>query len=315
MKPDFSNASWEYDNIYKPWQKLADEGVVELQTYWTDQQDAKSIERLQSISKEVDLIFQVPVTHALGIHLPQAQKIIEYGTPIFSFHPDLHLRYLHPKGDDLVGSYIREGYTTHTLSPALHMMPILEENGVKAYYMPFGIPDCCAPEPGAEKEYDVTFVGQKHGLREQVVSQLRGAGIRVHTWGHFWPEHRDHHGRPDVPEMVRIFNRSKVNLNLRWCSRDANHGQIKGRDFELMGCGAFMVASQHTETNDFHTMYEPGKEFAEYHFVHEMVDGIKHYLENDAEREAMTQKALEKREEHLWVTRLKKFMTDLESLV
>ena len=89
MKPDFSNASWEYENIYKPWKQLADEGVVELETHWVDtQSDAPGLERLMSLAKDVDLIFQVPVTHALGIHLPQAKKIIEGGTPIVSFHPD-----------------------------------------------------------------------------------------------------------------------------------------------------------------------------------------------------------------------------------
>jgi len=311
---EFINPSWEWDNVYKPWKQLAGDGVVELKTYWTDRQNAESIDRLMSLSREVDFIYSVPVTHALGIHLPQAQKIIEYGTPIVSFHPDLHLRYKHRSGDDLVGSYIREGYTTHIITPAPHTMPMLLEDGVKAYCLPFGIPDHCQKQE-CDKEYDVTFVGQKHGIREQVVSQLRGAGIRVHTWGGFWPEHRDHHGRPSVHEMVSVFNHSKINLNLRWCSRDPNHGQIKGRDFELMGCGAFMIATQHKETDDFHTMYEPGKEFAEYHFVNDLVDGIKYYIEHDDERQAMADLAFQKREEHLWTTRLKKFLNDFDTLI
>ncbi len=311
MLPDFSNASWEYENFYKAWRQLADEGLVELKIHWVDtQSNAPGLERLMSVAKDVDLIFQVPVTHALGIHLPQAQKIIADGTPIVSFHPDLHMRYkLH---DRFVLSRITEGYDTHTISPALHMMPQLKADGVKAYHMPFGIPSWCDRQYFEEDRevYDVTFVGQKHGIREQVVSQLRGAGITVHTWGHFWPPHKDHHGRPAGSEMVRIFNASKINLNLRWCSRDPNHGQIKGRDMELMGCGAFMLASQHSECDDFHGLYSPVSEFAEYHLVDEMIEGIKSYLLDDPARWAMAFNAYQKREANLWTTRLKKFLED-----
>lgn len=308
---EFINPSWEWENIYKSWLELEKEGLVDLQTHWTDtQSDATGIERLISLAKDVDFIFQVPVTHALGIHLPQARKIIEGGTPIVSYHPDLHMRYKHQSGDYFVHSRVTEGYDTHTISPAKHMMEQLKTDGVKAYHMPFGIPSWCDRLDGVEKIYDVSFVGQKHGLREQVVSQLRGAGIKVDTWGHFWDEHRDHHGRPTGSEMARIFNQSKVNLNLRWCSRDPNHGQIKGRDFELLGCGAFMLASQHTECDDLHELYSPVSEFAEYHFVHEMIEGIKFYLEDDIARNAMAFNAYQKRQDNLWSTRLKKFLTD-----
>tara|TARA_R110002094_G_scaffold114300_7_gene110181 strand:+ start:3873 stop:4874 length:1002 start_codon:yes stop_codon:yes gene_type:complete len=309
MKPDFSNASWEYENIYKPWKQLADEGVVELETHWVDtQSDAPGLERLMSLAKDVDLIFQVPVTHALGIHLPQAKKIIEGGTPIVSFHPDLHLRYDHPAGDRFVMSRVVEGYDTHTITPAEHMMPRLTLEKVRAYCMPFGIPSMC-DRMDVEKIYDVSFVGQKHGIRERVVSQLRGSGIKIDTWGHFWPDHASHHGRPSYSEMSRIFNQSKVNLNLRWCSRSEQHGQIKGRDFELMGCGAFMMATKHFETQDFNELYVPGEEFAEADMI-DLADTIRHYVNDDKARQDMADRAYRKREENLWTTRLKEFLED-----
>ena len=311
MKPDFSNSSWEYENVYKAWKQLADEGLVELETHWVDtQSNPQGLERLVSLAKDVDLIFQVPVTHALGIHLPQARQIIDGGTPIVSFHPDLHMRYKHPAGDRFVLSRVTEGYDTHTISPALHMMEQLKHDKVAAYHMPFGVPDWCNLQLDVEQIYDVTFVGQKHGIREQVISQLRGAGIRVQTWGHFWPPHKDHYGRPSPLEMVRIFNQSKINLNLRWCSRSPNHGQIKGRDFELLGCGAFMLASQHHETDDLHQLYVPNNDFVEYHFVHDMIEGIKYWLENDVSRQTMAWNAHLKRKDNLWTTRFKKFLRD-----
>jgi len=308
---EFINPSWEYMNLYLAWKQLADEGLIELETHWVDQQsDALGLERLISLAKDSTMVWQCPVTHALGIHLPQARQIIDNGTSICSFHPDIHMRWNHSSGDGFVKSRIDEGYDTHLLSPAKHMIKPLRDYGIRVALMPFGIPSWCDRQLDVDRKYDVTFVGQKHGIREQVVSQLRGAGIKVDTWGHFWPAHSDHHGRPGGAEMAEIFNQSKVNLNLRWCSRDPNHGQIKGRDFELLGCGAFMVASQHVECDDLHELYSPVSEFAEYHFVDEMVEGIKSYLEDDIARNAMAFNAYQKREANLWTTRFRQFMDD-----
>jgi spore maturation protein CgeB len=88
------------------------------------------------------------------------------------------------------------------------------------------------------------------------------------------------------------------------------YGQIKGRDMELMGCGAFMLASEHVECTDFHEMYTPDKEFAEYHLVDEMVEGVKYWLENDTSRHAVAMNAYHKRDTNLWTARLKKFLED-----
>ena len=58
-------------------------------------------------------------------------------------------------------------------------------------------------------EYDVTFIGQPYGHRRKVIEQLRDAGINVRTWGQGWDS-----GRASQDEMIRIFNTSRINLNL-----------------------------------------------------------------------------------------------------
>ncbi len=69
-----------------------------------------------------------------------------------------------------------------------------------------------------------------------------------------------------------------------------------------------MLASQHKECDDLHELYTPDKEFAEYHLVDEMVDGIKYWLDNDISRHAVAMNAYHKREANLWTTRLKQFL-------
>jgi hypothetical protein len=305
-----TNESWEKGSVFPAWQKLADEGLVDLQTHWVDQQsDPKGLERLVSLAKDADFVFQIPVTHALGIHLPQSRQIIEGGTPIVSYHPDAHLRYRWPGGDRFVLSRMVEGYDTHLITPAQHTLQQFEDDGWKAYVMPFGVPEFCDRDPEAPKLYDVSFVGQKHGIRQKVINDLREIGVQVHTFGHFWNKHPLHHEeRPTYTQMAEIFNQTKVNLNLRWCSRDASFGQLKGRDFELMGCGAFMAATQHVECDDMHSMAQPGVDFCEEHYVTKLVSRIKHYVDAVDEREKMADSFYQKREANLWTTRFRQFL-------
>lgn len=58
-------------------------------------------------------------------------------------------------------------------------------------------------------QHDVTFIGQPHGNRREIINALQDAGIHVKTWGSGWGN-----GRVTQEEVVRIFNESRVNLNL-----------------------------------------------------------------------------------------------------
>ena len=58
-------------------------------------------------------------------------------------------------------------------------------------------------------KYDVTFVGQPHGNRRATIQELREAGIDVQVWGGGWDA-----GRVSQEEMIRVFNESRINLNL-----------------------------------------------------------------------------------------------------
>jgi spore maturation protein CgeB len=66
-------------------------------------------------------------------------------------------------------------------------------------------------------KYDVAFVGQPHGNRRQVIHALRQAGIKVHVWGGGWES-----GRLSQEEMIRVFNQSRINLNLSNASMPAD---------------------------------------------------------------------------------------------
>jgi len=191
--------------------------------------------------------------------------------------------------------------------------------------------------------YDVTFIGQPHGNRREIVETLRGAGLRVATWGQGWES-----GRLTQRQMIEVFNRSRINLNLANTSSppptlgerargaalraaaatlrrvpgsaplrslgrrllfrrrpdragparpsvrplgqplgdDALDGspfpsQMKGRNFEVPGCGGFLLTDPALELERF---YEPDREVAVFRSLRDLVEKARHYLAHEEER-------------------------------
>lgn len=126
-------------------------------------------------------------------------------------------------------------------------------------------------------DVDVSFVGQPHGDRRQVIDKLRSMGINVQVYGTGWPK------RLSFDEMVGMFNRSKINLNLNNAC-DMTSKQIKGRNFEVPSCGGFLLTGTAENLANY---YEYNREIAIYSSTEEMVEKIRYYLANEGERQAI----------------------------
>ena len=201
-------------------------------------------------------------------------------------------------------------------------------------------------------KYDVTFVGQPHGNRRETIQKLREAGIDVQVWGGGWDT-----GRISQEEMMRVFNQSRINLNLSnasVCSQNApamntacrlisrsldfvpmgsqiksiGRGifsavapqdgssrnrdqstienkqaldQIKGRNFEVPGCGGFTLTGRAENLEDY---YQGGKEVVSFEDAEDLVKKVYYYLDHDEERAAIAQAGYERTmHEHTYVHR------------
>jgi spore maturation protein CgeB len=188
--------------------------------------------------------------------------------------------------------------------------------------------------------YDVTFVGQPHGTRRAVIESIRQAGIDVRAWGNGWES-----GRVSQEDMIRIFNQSRINLNLSNASvnpadaapgtgrmikeavsralgsvpggavaRKAGKGllaatrrlrplagnrendyqqpvagaadQIKGRNFEVPGCGGFLLTGRADNLGKY---YVPEKEIGLFEDTKDLVGRIRFYLDNEEARRAVAE--------------------------
>jgi spore maturation protein CgeB len=140
------------------------------------------------------------------------------------------------------------------------------------------------PLSGEEKKFDVTFVGQPHGNRRSTIHYLNRRGIRVDAFGQGWER-----GRVAQEEMIRIFNASRINLNLSnssWNIHSLLRGrqQIKGRNFEVPGCGGFLMTNHVDGLEDYYVL---GEEIVCFRRRREMLEKLQYYLSHEGERESI----------------------------
>jgi spore maturation protein CgeB len=166
---------------------------------------------------------------------------------------------------------------------------------------------------GGSCDGQVSFVGQVHSHRGDLVRHLESAGLSVSCWGLGWPN-----GRLPFDEMVKFFSRSAICLNfsessvsLGWkplvkvfLNRRADgtlhlHGvrrmgenavtffgahqlQIKGRVFEIPGAGGFLLTEV---ADDLERYFVPDREIVTFQTPAEMVEKVRYYLAHGDERE------------------------------
>lgn len=148
-------------------------------------------------------------------------------------------------------------------------------------------------------EHSVTFVGQPHGTRPAMIKKLRAAGHEVECWGHGWPA-----GRLDHDGMVRVFSTSRINLNLSNSStpprtprvlvgrllgrgpKGPRPAQIKGRNFEVPGCGGFLLTERVPHLERYFALDE---EVGVYENDGDLVEKVGWWLANESRRTAVAE--------------------------
>ncbi|MFH1985894.1 MAG: tetratricopeptide repeat protein [Pseudomonadota bacterium] len=145
----------------------------------------------------------------------------------------------------------------------------------------------------AAREIDLSFVGMPHGNRRQVLSKLAAAGIAAEIFGFGW----ENRSRLPFHRMVRLFSRSRINLNLSNASADSGQ-QIKGRNFEIPGTGSFQLSADAENLTDYYT---EDREIAIFRSDEELVDKVRYFLAHESEREAIARSAFQRTlAEHTW---------------
>lgn len=152
----------------------------------------------------------------------------------------------------------------------------------------------------AERDYygsDISFVGAGYYNRRQLFKGLLDYDFKI--WGTDWdmisPLARcvQRAGeRVDTDEIVKIFNASKININLH--SSTYHNGInpfgdfVNPRTFEIASSGAMQLVDRRAELE---TLFEVGKEIVVFENLEDLKQKIAYYLDNPAERERTAERA------------------------
>ncbi len=158
---------------------------------------------------------------------------------------------------------------------------------------------------GLEPRHDVTFVGQRYGDRPKVVRALRKAGFDIRCWGRGWDE-----GRIEHAEMVRVFETSRINLNLSnsWTGtlwrRRPPVSQIKARIFEVPGSGGFLLTEAAPHVEEY---FAVGSELDTFAGTNDLIEKIRYWLDREDARAQAAEKGYARvRAEHTYDHRFDK---------
>lgn len=195
-------------------------------------------------------------------------------------------------------------YFDYFSTPDIHGESKYRQIGLdNAIYFPFGCNEKVFRKIETIKKYDVSFVGAWHPYREWLIKRIRKAGIKVEVMGYRWPN-----GEIDQETMVKVFNESKINLNLTnsasWDARylvasprallnrirsKKNIEQMKARIFEVSGCGGFQLSYF---VEGLANCYEIDREISVYSDVDDLIQKIQFFLKQDQVRESIATAAL-----------------------
>lgn len=172
---------------------------------------------------------------------------------------------------------------------------------------------------------NVSFIGQPHTDRREIVQFLLDKGIDVKTYGYGWnsnfvtynwnrirkrldlPLPAFSLGRVSQQEMHRIIHSSKINLH--FSKNSAGSYAIHARTFEITGLGGFLLSEYVEGLEEY---FEIGEEIEVFRSNDELADKIKFYLKNESMRQDIAKKGYERvKKEHTYKHRLKKILEQI----
>ncbi len=199
----------------------------------------------------------------------------------------------------------------------------LERMGVDGY---FYLPMACSPKvhkpldltPDDRKRYgsDVSFVGAGYYNRRNFFKSLADLE-NFKIWGSEWDgcwelQDKIQEGgrRVSTEECVKIFNASKININLHsspfFKGINPYGDYVNPRTFEIAACGAFQLVDPRKKLEEF---FEEGKEIVVFHSEEELRALIKHFLKKEDERIEIALSSREKAvREHSYEVRMSYFL-------
>jgi len=272
--------------------------------------------------KKIDVFFSYYSSRHI---LPEAiEEIKKLGIVTFNFYCN-NIHQFH---------YVEEiaPHYDYCLAPEEEALAKYKKVKANVIHMQFGAnPDIYKPY-NLNRVYDISFVGQMYFNRKDYFYYLHKHGVEFYVWGPKWEKmiknetveqgwikHIKKLTRPcnknlekytggilSDQEMIKMFSRSKININFSEVTTKHNgtRRHLRLRDFEAPMSGAFYITGCQSELCRY---FEIGKEIICYEDKKDLLDKIKYFLNNEREMKKIRAAARERSlREHTWDKRFEK---------
>ena len=198
----------------------------------------------------------------------------------------------------------------------------LKNAGARNYHY---LPTAASPEihrevalsPDERKAYssDLSFLGAGYYNRRNFFTGLLDLDFKI--WGSEWDLNsplskciQKNGARVSTGESVKIFNASKINLNLHSSTYHSGvnpYGDfVNPRTFELASCNSFQLVDTRSDIGD---LFNVNDEIICFNDLEELREKIKFYLEHEDERKIIARKAHERvLREHTYEIRMEEML-------
>jgi spore maturation protein CgeB len=137
-----------------------------------------------------------------------------------------------------------------------------------------------------EKKYDVGFIGNKYGYREELVSKLIEAGIKVEARGTGWKA-----GRIKLEDNNKFFNECKIILGIGTVGHCKDFYTQKLRDFDATLSGGVYVTHNN---KDLKELFIEDEEIILCNNIDEYIEKIKVLLGDEEKLKEIASNAFQK---------------------
>lgn len=295
--------SYEHVNIEAGFRDCAERGLFEVEYFYPDktrhemgrkEADQWLFDLVQR--GEIDAIFHVAFNDSIDLPHNILQLAKLRGIATMQWDCDASWRFQ---------NWIlpRKDLYTHFITTHSGTIPWYESAGMNVIKSQWGgSPLYSRPEDDVEKIYDVSFVGQKHGIRPDLVNAIIGDGIKLDLFGSYWEGYPNWHGYCTFDQMLDVFRKSKICLNFSNPWHVGTSPQIKGRHFEIPQIGGFQLC---TPADDLHSYFEFGREIVVAQDERELLQHLHYYLDASDERQEIAEAGYYRMlTDHQWSHRL-----------
>lgn len=302
-KPELGD-SFEYNTFFSYFIKQG----YSVEFVDSQQNSKKFILALQSKlqKKSFDVVFAVPLSsefsntilNTINSYKKSAQFVAwmcddKWRWESFGKHLAPHFDFVITTDPDAVQKYHSNGYQNVILSQ-------------------WGFDETSFKKMTLKKDIDVLFIGGISPWREYVIEFLKQEGINVHVVGKGWRA-----GRITLAEMVKLYNRAKIVLNLsnstqshlpfllrvkpfkdmgsvkasiansfpglvEYLISQKRKEDIKARFFEVIGTGSFLLSYS---VDHLDAYLKDGYDYISYSSLNSLKEKIQYYLTHAQERE------------------------------